>query len=191
MGKVMRSRATQVAASALLAGAVTGCAGGIVSPTDVGGSYDSRMLNYVAGKGDLYTRVIGNPFKADKAALESAVTGTMYGAHFGQPIRFNTARNPENTSPYHVVVLFNPSRPVTAAQICADPAGQPTNAAGAGLRVVMTFCSSDYYETSVSGQLGQARGPDDPAFRALIRQMTTEMLPPRNPDPNGGVDFNS
>ncbi|MFQ5468540.1 MAG: hypothetical protein ACE5DS_10465 [Kiloniellaceae bacterium] len=180
-----------MAASAMLAGAVAGCAGGIVSPTDVGGSYDPHMLNYVAGKGDLYTRVIGNPFAADMAALETAVTGSMYGSHFGQPIRFNTARNPENTSPYHVVVLFNPSQPVTAAQICADPAGQATDAAGARLRVVMTFCSSNYYETSVSGQLDQARGPDDPAFHTLIRQMTTELLPPRNPDPNGGVDFNS
>ncbi|MFQ5775194.1 MAG: hypothetical protein ACE5GS_11800 [Kiloniellaceae bacterium] len=191
MEKRVMTNAVRWPLGVLAAGGLAACAGGVVSPTNVGGSYDPLTLNYVASKGDLYTQVVGNPFTTSKGKLDSVVTGTMFGAHFGPPIRFSTERDPQNRSPYHVVVLFNPQRPVTARTLCENPQ-QPTAASEGTVRVMMAFCSADYYETSVSGRLAGVDDPNDPAFRTFIRQMTAQLLPPRNPDPNGGSgDFNT
>jgi hypothetical protein len=171
------------------AAALAACAAGAVGPANVGGSYDPRMLNYVAAKGALHTRVLGNPFEAPQERLDAAVTGAMAGAHFGPPIRFSAKPDPGNPSPYHVVVMFNPGRGVTARKACADPQQPTAGPSGGTLRVLMAFCSADADETSVSARLARAGGPDDPAFRALIRQMTGRLLPARNPDPIGADDF--
>ena len=172
----------------LLAGGLTACAGAIVD-TPYNGTYDPSMLRYVAGKGDLYTQIVGNPFNAPKDKVESVVTGTMFGAHFGPDVRFSTTRDPDNTSPYSVVLLFNPAPSVTAIQLCADPDPQLATAASGQTRVMLAFCASGYRESSVTGRISGVTDPDDAAFRGLIRQMTGQLFPPKNPDPNGGSDF--
>jgi hypothetical protein len=148
------------------------------------------MLRYVAGKGALYTQIVGNPFNASKDKVESVVTGTMFGAHFGPDVRFSTKRDPDNTSPYSVVLLFNPAPNVTAIQLCEDPGPQLATAASGQTRVMLAFCASGYRETSVTGRISGVTDPDDAAFRGLIRQMTMQLFPPKNPEPNGGgTDF--
>ena len=169
----------------LLAGGLTACAGGIVD-TPYTGTYDPSMLRYVAGKGDLYTQIVGNPFNTSKDKVESVVTGTMFGAHFGPNVRFSTTRDPDNTSPYSVVLLFNPAPSVTAIQLCADPDPQLATAASGQTRVMLAFCASGYRESSVTGRVAGVTDPNDAAFRALIRQMTVQLFPPRNLNPNGG-----
>ncbi len=177
--------------SLLLAGGLAACAGGIVD-SPYNGTYDPSMLRYVAGKGDLYTQIVGNPFNASKDKVGSVVTGTMFGAHFGPVVRFSTTRDPGNTSPYSVVLLFNPAPSVTAIQLCEDPNPKLAMAGSGQMRVMLAFCASGYRETSVTGRVAGVTDPDDPAFRGLIRQMTGQLFPPRNPDPNGGGgDFNS
>ena len=176
--------------AATFAAGLTACGGGTLSPTRIDGSYDPLTLNYIAGKGALYTEIVGNPFEVPKDRLDSVVTGTMFGSHFGQPIRFSAERDPENTSPYRVVVVFNPERTADPTKLCQD-AQQPTGASSGQLRVAMAFCSAGYYETSIKGRLDGVTDPDDPAFRSMIRQMTTQLFPLSNPDPNGGGDFNS
>ena len=173
----------------LLAGGLTACAGGAVD-SPYTGTYDPSMLRYVAGKGALYTQIVGNPFNASKDKVESVVTGTMFGAHFGPDVRFSTKRDPDNTSPYSVVLLFNPAPSVTAIQLCADPDPQLATAASGQTRVMLAFCSSGYRETSVTGRISGVTDPDDAAFRALIRQMTMQLFPPKSPNLiDGGPDF--
>ena len=169
----------------LLAGGLTACAGGAVD-TAYNGTYDPSMLRYVAGKGALYTQIVGNPFNASKDKVESVVTGTMFGAHFGPDVRFSTKRDPDNTSPYSVVLLFNPAPSVTAIQLCEDPGPQLATAASGQTRVMLAFCASGYRESSVTGRISGVTDPDDAAFRGLIRQMTMQLFPPKNPEPNGG-----
>ena len=177
--------------SLLLAGGLAACAGSIVD-TPYNGTYDPSVLRYVAGKGDLYTQIVGNPFNASKDKVESVVTGTMFGAHFGPDVRFSTKRDPDNTSPYSVVLLFNPAPSVTAIQLCEAPDPQLAMAASGQMRVMLAFCSAGYRESSVTGRVAGVTDPDDPAFRGLIRQMTGQLFPLQNPDPNGGgADFNS
>ncbi len=173
----------------LLAGGLTACAGGAVD-TPYNGTYDPSMVRYIAGKGDLYTQIVGNPFNASKNKVESVVTGTMFGAHFGPDVRFSTTRDPGNTSPYSVVLLFNPAPSVTPAQLCEDPDPQLATAASGETRVMLAFCASGYRETSVTGRISGVTDPNDAAFRALIRQMTVQLFPPKNPNLiDGGTDF--
>ena len=173
----------------LLAGGLTACAGGAVD-SPYTGTYDPSMLRYVAGKGALYTQIVGNPFSASKDQVESVVTGTMFGAHFGPDVRFSTKRDPDNTSPYSVVLLFNPAPSVTATQLCEAPDPQLATAASGQTRVMLAFCSSGYRETSVTGRISGVTDPDDAALRALFRQMTMQLFPPKNLDLiDGGPDF--
>ncbi len=154
----------------LLAGGLTACAGGAVDSPDTG-TYDPSMLRYVAGKGALYTQIVGNPFNASKDKVESVVTGTMLGAHFGPDVRFSTKRDPDNTSPDSVVLPFNPAPSVTAIQLCEGPDPQLATAASGETRVMLTFCASGYRETPVTGRISGVTDPDDAAFRGLIRQI--------------------
>ncbi len=185
MFKALRVSFDVLLGGLLLAGGLAACAGGAVDTPYIG-TYDPSMLHYVAGKGALYTQIVGNPFNASKDKVESVVTGTMFGAHFGPDVRFSTKRNPDNTSPYSVVLLFNPAPSVTAIQLCKDPDPQLATAASGETRVMLAFCSSSYRETSVTGRISGVTDPDDAAFRALIRQMTMQLFPPKKPDPNGG-----
>ncbi len=86
--------------------------------------------------------------------------------------------------------MFNPAPRVTAVRLCEDPDPQLATATSGQTRVMLVFCSSGYRETSVTGRISGVTDPDDAAFRALIRQMTMELFPPKNPDLiDGGPDF--
>jgi hypothetical protein len=173
-------KATRVALGLVLAGGLAACAGGTVGSAYLG-TYHPSMLHYAAGKGDMYTEVVGNPFDAPKQEVERVVTGAMFGSHFGPNVRFNTARDPENTSPYRVVVMFNPGPNVTPAKLCEN-SQQPSAPASGTLRVMLAFCAGHYRETSVSGRVAAVSHPNHAAFRGLIRQMTTQLFPPKNPN---------
>ncbi len=189
MFKALRVSFEVLLGGLLLAGGLAACAGGIVD-TPYNGTYDPSMLRYVSGKGALYTQIVGNPFGASKDKVESVVTGTMFGAHSGPDVRFSTKRDPGNTSPYSVVLLFNPAPSVTAIQLCKNPDPQLARAVSGQTRVMLAFCSSGYRETSVTGRISGVTDPDDAAFRALIRQMTMQLFPRKNPDLiDGGPDF--
>ena len=182
-------KTTRAALGLMLAGGLAACAGGIVD-SPFTGTFDPTMLHYAAGKGDMYTQVVGNPFDAPKDEVERVVTGTMFRSHHGPDVRFNTVRDPDNSSPYRVVVMFNPAPYVTPIALCME-SEQPSKTTAGMIRVMLAFCSSDYRETSVTGRVSGVSSPNDAAFRALIRQMTVQLFPLRNPDPNGGADFKS
>ena len=109
------------------------------------------------------------------------MTGTMFGSHFGPDVRFNTARDPENTSPYRVVVMLNPGQGVTPTKLCEN-SQQPSAPASGTIRVMLAFCAGHYRETSVRGRVAAVSDPNHAAFRGLIRQMTIELFPPKNPN---------
>lgn len=181
---------TMLVRTALLAGvgfALTACADGVVGPSYTG-TYDPGELRYVASKGALHTDVVGNPFGAASSAVGRAVTAAMDGANSGPPVRFTTERDPRNPSPYRVVMVLNPAPGVAEGSVCTAADAQDGETAGT-LRVIAAFCSGSDRETSVSGHLDGVAGPDDPAFAGLIRQMTAQLFPPRNPQPQDGADF--
>ena len=138
-------------------------------------------LGYAASQGAMLTVISGNPFGTAKAELDSVVTETMYGSHFGPPVRFVTEVPQGNTSPYRVVMLFNPAETTNSKELCTgSPApGAPTPGR---VKIAAAVCANDIHETSVWGSVAEVSGLEDPAFKALIRQMTTQLFPNQDPD---------
>jgi hypothetical protein len=165
---------------ALLAGAaLSACAGGtpVISYSYVVEHYDPEMLGYPASRGGLYTEVVGNPFKADKAALDTRVTEAFEAAHFGPPLDFVTEK-PAADAAYHVVVLFNPARHANAARLCSSADRPQASRAPGEVGVMAAFCSSGSRISSTVGRVGGAQGPDDPAFGRLLAQVGLSLFPP-------------
>lgn len=181
------AKALTLSAGLVLAGTLSACADGAVGTAHLG-TYDPATLNYIASKGALYTQVIGNPFDAPKTDLDRSLTASMTGAHFGQTVRFSTERDPANRSPYRVVVLFNPGAGAAEHNLCQDQA-EPGPGSGGRIHVVAALCAGDSRETSVAGRIPGASGPNDPTFRHLIRRMTAQLFPPRNPDIQDDKEF--
>ena len=160
--------------------AATGCASANLTYNHYFENYDPSMLSYAAGQGALYTQIFGNPFDVPKQQLEQKITDTMYGSHFGPRVPFVTQRPTDYKSPYRVVILFNPASNLNAAKICRQEA-VPSAAQPGVVRILGALCSNEDRETSVVGEIAGVTGPDDPAFRQLIRQITTLLLPRTNP----------
>ena len=164
-----------------MAAAVTlaACAAGAVD-TPYLSTWDPYTVNYIAAKGPVYTKIVGNPFEGSQEALERSVTGAMTGSNAGQPLRFSTQEDPNNVSPYRLVVLFGAEKGFGPARLCEADAKQIEQADGP-VRVIATLCAGDTRESSVTARLAPtAAGPDDPAFRSLVRQMARALFPSKN-----------
>ena len=143
--------------------------------------WSPNTLGYAAGQGALLTEIRGNPFDAPKGEVDAAITSTMYKSHFGPPVPFVTEAPQDYTSPYRVVMVFDPAETVSPKELCTgDP--KPSERSEGTIKIAAAFCSRDTFETSVWGRVAQTEGPDDPEFQALIRQITTQLFP--NQDPN-------
>lgn len=51
------------------------------------------------------------------------------------------------------------------------------------IRVLAAFCDAATILVSVSGRIDDVTDLDDPGFAALVRQVTLDMLSPRQPEP--------
>ena len=145
--------------------------------------WSRAKLGYAAAQGAMLTEIRGNPFTTPKAQLDKTVTETMYGAHFGPLVRFVTENEaPQGLkSPYRVVMLFNPEETTNSKELCA---GDPAPGAGTlgSVKIAAAVCAKDLMETSIWGKVAEVSGPDDPGFKALIRQMTMQLFPHQNTD---------
>lgn len=176
---------------ALSALALTACintGGTVLQPAYISGAYQLDMLNYAASRGGMLTEVVGNPFQAPKHEIDQTVTASMAKSHFGPDLPFVTSVPAENTSPYRVVMLFNPAPNARADSICENSA-QPTAAQPGEVSVMAAFCSSDDRVTSTVGSVSGVTSPKDPAFQNLVRQVTIALFPPKNPDRRNDRDW--
>ncbi len=169
--------------SALVA-AVAALVAGCAAPTTYKwnwAQWNPDKLGYAAGQGAMLTDIRGNPFNAPKTAVDATITDTMYKSHFGPPVPFVTQAPEDYKSPYRVVMLFDPKETMSSHELCTgEPeAGDPD---GGVIKVAAALCAQDIHETSVWGTVARTSSPDDPEFKALIRQMTTQLFP--NEDPN-------
>ncbi len=171
----------------ILAGTGAACTstGVVLSPTSYYGAYTPSVLNYSATSGGILVEVIGNPFDAPKADLERSITGAMTGSHFGQQVDFVTTPPEDFRSPYRIVMVFDSTQGYTQAKLCARTETiQPE--VGESVTAHAALCAADQPLTGVTGWVSDVTGPDDPKFGRLIAQMTTNLLPPSNPDRRSG-----
>ena len=180
-------RYASLAMGAVLAGSLAACAGSPkIAYTYVSDSYTQSFLSYAARRGGMLTEVVGNPFQADKASLDRQVTDSFETSHFGPRLPFFTEPPEDFSSSYRVVVLFNAAAYANAARLCSDPERPQRTAEqyGETVYVLAAFCSSESRVTSAGGSLTGANGPDDPAFRHFMSQLSLQLFPPRAPDGN-------
>jgi len=172
---------------AILAGAATACTSTdvVLSPTSYFGAYTPTVLNNAATTGGMLVEVIGNPFDAPKADLERSITGAMTGSHFGPHVDFVTTPPEGFSSPYRIVMVFDSNQGYTQIKLCGQT-GSIAPEPGESVRVHTALCAADKPLTGVSGRVRDVTGPDDPKFRRLIAQITTNLLPPNNPDRRDG-----
>ena len=184
--RLARAAAPGAALGMLAAGLLAACAGtSQIGYTYVSDNYSMNYLRYAAGRGGMLTEVVGNPFAADKAALDRRVTESFETAHFGPELPFFTEPPADYSSSYKVVVLFDAAPSANAARLCGD-AERPQRTAGDGsgtVYVLAAFCSADTRVTSAGGSVA-ASGPDDPGFRSFMNQLSLQLFPPQAPDRN-------
>lgn len=161
--------------------AITACAAGNVRLTqqEIAPSYSPGEFTYAGAGRDMRVVVVGNPFGGERAEFERAVTDAMQGRHWGQRTNFTTMPGPGARDRYRVVLLFDPPRSLNAARLCHDdPATLPSEAAGDGIVLFAAFCRGKRSRTEIKGYASGATGPDDPAFRELVGQVTNGLFPP-------------
>jgi hypothetical protein len=183
--KAMR-RSLRIAAL-VAAGALLGaCAReSVIYNNMISPAYRPYEYGYGAGRRDLTTIIVGNPFDVDQPAFETRlVTMLNESPTFLQPTNFTTTPGPSARRQYRAVVVFNRAF-VLATQICRSPDSVPVAELGATMRVTAVFCRHNGSLSQVTGELENVAGIDDPRFRRLIRQMVPLLFPPIDPTRDG------
>ncbi len=167
----------------ILAAAGTACSNSdvVLSPTSFYVAYTPTVLSNAATTGGVLVEVIGNPFDAPKGDLERAITAAMTGSHFGPHVDFVTTPPEGFRSPYRIVMVFDSTQGYTQIKLCGQT-GSIAPGAGESVKVHTALCAADKPLTGLWGRVRDVSGPDDPKFRRLISQITTNLLPPFNPD---------
>ncbi|HEY5597779.1 MAG TPA: hypothetical protein VIK47_03140 [Kiloniellales bacterium] len=162
--------------------ALAACAGTSgVQPANVTAAYERGIMGYMASRGGLPTEVWGNPFKAPDEQVHAAVRQTMERSHFGPDFPFLAEKPQGFASPYRMVVVLDSKTTYAYHQICAGvspPSGPKGD--GGNVRVAAALCAGDSMVTGTAGWASGVGGPDDPAFVALIAQVTHELFPLRD-----------
>ena len=162
--------------------------GGVtLSQLNVSSSYNPGEFAYGAADRDLRVVIVGNPFGGDSQAFGTAVTDAMQGQHFGQHTNFTTTPGPEARLAYRVVLVFGPPAGMNAARQCREEAlAVQTVRTNDQIELSGAFCRGDNPMTRIRGRVSGAANAQDPAFQALVCQVTNGLFPPdRERDRNG------
>lgn len=146
---------------------------------------------YAMRNGVMETRVYGDPFPGGATGIEGSVMRIMKGANRGPEVEFVAQPSGDGSEPYHVVMVFNAPRDVSAESICADGAGIASAPEDGALTLLSGFCIGDDLLATASGSVSGVSGPDDPKFRSLVRQVTYSLFPAHDYNDVGGDNTNT
>ena len=179
----MRALVTRLGLAVVTLGALSACAGTTtVQPANITSAWEPGILQYIASRGGLPTKVVGNPLLAPDEQVHATVRDTMAKSHFGPDFPF-LAETPQGfSSPYRMVVVLDAVASPAYHKLCADTGlpGVAKKADGGEVRISAALCAGDSMVTGTAGRVSGVRGPDDPAFVSLIAQMTHELFPLRD-----------
>jgi hypothetical protein len=134
-------------------------------------AYRPYDFGYGAGRRDLTTIIVGNPFEIDQAELETRLVAMLNESPtFLQPTNFTTTPGPSARPQYRAVLLFN-----------RGPDRVPVAELGETMRLIAVFCRHAGFLSQVTGEVEGVTGIDDPRFRGLVRQMVPLLFPPIDP----------
>jgi hypothetical protein len=147
----------------------------------ISAAYRPYDYGYGAGRRDLTTIVVGNPFKIDQAELETQLVAMLNESPtFLQPTNFTTTPGPSARPQYRAVLLFN-RQIVLPAQACRAPERIPVAELVETTRLTAVFCRYRGFLSTVTGELDGVTGIDDPRFHRLTRQMVPLLFPAIDP----------
>lgn len=161
---------------ALLALALAGCSS---TPPPVVDAYQEErfvpdQFTASGGRSVVAMAVIGNPFDSPDPVFARQVVEAM-STYAGPAFTVNTQTN---RRPFdRVVMVFNPSGPVSYDDLCRDqnPATGASPAAGQ-LRVAAAFCRNDWVLSGGAMQVA-ARSARDRSFRVAMSGLTDALFP--------------
>ncbi len=177
-----RWRRWSIVVAALL---IAGCAGvptvGQRQRSDQSWVFAQTLMG---SSGPLLVEILGTPYDVPQAALVERVLSEMTRAiAWSSTARFTTDPAVAGSQSMRVVWAFN-GGPGGRTQCRGDGGGGKPQANGA-VRINAVFCDDAFVIADITGRLGETGGIEDPAFAALIRQVTVEMF---RPDPEDERD---
>jgi hypothetical protein len=176
-----------VVAAAVGLVALAGCAGqSTIYNSMISSAYRPYLYGYGAGRRDLTTIVLGNPFDLDQTQMEQRLLAKFNARPtLLQPTHFTTTPGPSARPEFKAVLLFNRAI-VLPNRVCRAPDQVPVADLGTTMRLTATFCRGGYLST-VTGELENVTDIDDPRLDQLIGQMVPLLFPPFDPtqDENG------
>ena len=174
---------TALVATALL---TTACTGEILN-SGIDRHGVPHFFNYAASKGEVSTTIVGNPFQTPKAQVDQTILSVMDKSHFGPQTRFTTDPGPAAARDYRVVLVLDPPKSMTPAQVCTVPASAdgPGMFDPARLGLMAAFCVQDEPFSWVTASIPTTASPDDPAFKQMVGRTTMKLLPSRDPTEGG------
>jgi hypothetical protein len=131
------------------------------------------------GSGQLLTQVLGNPFNLDQEQFDTAVTGAMYGAHFGPATHFTTTPNGSFKRKFYVRLAFDGAG---INSICTSPPSAPARnkMATGSVTLDAAFCQEGEVLSYLEGGGSGYSGPMDPRFVEFMHEVTFNLFPPNN-----------
>jgi hypothetical protein len=161
--------------------ALAGCASqSTIYNSMISSAYRPYLYGYGAGRRDLTTVVVGNPFDLDQKQMEERLLAKFNARPtLLQPTHFTTTPGPSARPEFKAVLLFNRAI-VLPNQVCRAPDQVPVAELGSTMRLTATFCRGAYLST-VTGELENVTDIDDPRFDQLIGQIVPLLFPPTDP----------
>ncbi|WP_448187558.1 hypothetical protein [Azospirillum sp. sgz301742] len=150
-------------------------------------AYTLAEVAYAAADRDLRVVVHGNPFGGDPQVFGQTLTGMMQNRILGVRTNFTTTPGQTAMPDYRVVLAFNLAQNELNSALCARPT-LPTRPPGGPVIVQGAFCRGGGPLTSATGWLDRPQSAQDPAFQALISDMTYSLFPTRRADSCGSPE---
>jgi hypothetical protein len=180
----MRLNLTLASAIAL---ALAACSGPLTRDTGSSFTKITGFYNYGASGRDLPLSVRGNPFGQSDAGVAKSVEAASQVQVLRAPTHPTLTPGASARRGYELAFLFSPAPTQSGDDLCQGRIEDPGPAPKAGkIHVLGAFCVSGRAETEVVGD-GEATGPDDEHFRALVQQVTLQLFRPDIPDSGDGT----
>jgi hypothetical protein len=172
------ARGLRWAASGMAALAMTGCS---VYHTEVDGNFSGSALTSLGSGAGIPLQVDGVVNGSRGDALAAAVAGSMPTSVEGAPVRYAPCDPYTECAGDHVVWTFGPpaARPTSVypseLHFNADWIGsyQPSPA---NVTAKVALFQGGTVVSSTSGQVDAPNGADDPAFRAMVAEMSQAIF---------------
>lgn len=141
--------------------------------------YSPGLVPYVTRSGEIDTIIRGNPFGPGPVADPEAIAASLQPPGWYAPFRFTTRPMPGRHTDARIVMIFNPiDRSSGDDDVCRAPQLQPIYRGGGPIRLQAALCIGNRYVSHLAAMGPPASGPQDPAFRNLMDQTMTSLLPP-------------